>query len=1393
MLNLTLSRLGLLLIVGAFAAHAATDGTVTYTVATSNYPSIYDPKNILAIWVVDQAGAFVKTLKKRALTRQQYLYKWLADSGGNTNIDTITGATLSTHQFHSVTWNCRNYLGTLVPDGIYRMRAEYTTLNGQGPYSTNWCEFVKGPVGYTTNYPVMNARFFSMSLTWAPVLVTHDIGILNLTPDWAPPNSITPVQILITNKSSGAESFTVALSNDSLYAEIGRVAVSNLAAGTAVSVVIPWNTSNLVAGSYLLRAVAEPVPGESVTADNVFQRTVELRPARYDVAVSSVLAAPLITPGSTAPISVFVRNDGDYPASTTVMLTDATSASSIGSQTFANLPAGFQTNLVFSWNTAGLSLGYHTLVAIAAPLANETATLNNSNATRVAIANGTVTSLVVTTRSVWQYHDLGFDLSGAPWQSRSYYTGEWRTGAAPLGYGGDGEVTTVSFGPDPTNKYPACYFRKEFLADHDALSATLYVRRDDGVVMYLNGTEIMRDNMPTGMISFATLAATAVIGAAETNYFRFDFPLGAGIMSGHNVLAAEVHQASLDSSDLGFDAALVAICPNIPTVHDIELSSFTLDGSVLAGDRAAGLVTVRNVGSVVETPVLALRDLGTMQLLTSITLPPLPPGAWHEQRVLFSSGSLTSGTHTLRAEIQPVSGETNTANNGASALLTITTPRSAASPVPSALGAIGGHCAALAQAGYMLYSAHGAVLRVSDISSPAAPATRGVVLLPGVIRALAASANNVFAACGPAGLYSVSMSNPSAPVVSAAFGTSGNACALALDGTTLYLADGPAGLRVIDVANPAAPVLIGSYHTEGPATALALSGSTLFVLDAHNGLLAFSVATPATPTLLGSLGVVAMGRALAVAGSRAYIVDGEGCFSVVDVSSPSTPALLGRLHLPASAHAVAVLGSVALVSAGEAGLLAIDVSAPATPVVIGTCTTDDARALAVNGSTGYLADGFAGLRVVSLATPASPGVLATIPGSSRARASVAYGNFLFTASGNEGVAVYSVSNASLPVCISTWTNALNACDLALSSNLLVIADGQFGAHLTRVTATGTLSLIQTYHSPNLTLIRRASLHNNLLALSDGYRVELLSIANPFAPTLTATFATNVFLYDLALASNYLYVAAGPLGVLVLHHGGAELSCVSAITTSNAAATSLAVQDTRLYVADHSGSWSLYDLTTPAAPVLLLSRQLPAPATALAASGPFLSVLDAEGRAHALDLTLRLTPVPRALFSTLTHALRLAHHGALLIAAQDAAGAALLDLSAGDADMDGLPDAWEQIIIGANPSDSITSIYDVQPFDDFDGDRASNYAEFIAGTRPHDPLSVFMFYSARVPASRELVLTWHSVSNKTYAVHAAPTPTGTFALVRAGLPATPPLNTYTGAVSATHAYYIITVE
>ncbi|WP_339700595.1 alkaline phosphatase PhoX [uncultured Marixanthomonas sp.] len=156
--------------------------------------------------------------------------------------------------------------------------------------------------------------------------------------------------------------------------------------------------------------------------------------------------------------------------------------------------------------------------------------------------------------STWSYHDTGMDL-GTAWREVAYDDSAWATGAAQLGYGDSDEITTLSFGPDANNKYPTYYFRYEF----NIVDASIYgdlifkLLRDDGAVVYLNGTEIIRDNMPSGTITYNTFADSTVGGNDEDTFFNFT--VENLLQNGDNVIAVELHQRSGSSSDLGFDMA----------------------------------------------------------------------------------------------------------------------------------------------------------------------------------------------------------------------------------------------------------------------------------------------------------------------------------------------------------------------------------------------------------------------------------------------------------------------------------------------------------------------------------------------------------------------------------------------------------------------------------------------------------------------------------------------------------------------------------------------------------------------------------------------------------------------------------------------------------------------
>jgi len=202
---------------------------------------------------------------------------------------------------------------------------------------------------------------------------------------------------------------------------------------------------------------------------------------------------------------------------------------------------------------------------------------------------GGITETLIRGGSIWKYLDDGSDQGtaqdGANWfADPSYDDTLWLEGPAELGYGDDTqgrpEATVVNSGPS-RNYFITTYFRRSF----DVYDASLYsglnlrLLRDDGAVVYLNGVELVRSNMPEGVIDFLTLANNGISGADEYTFLEFDVDPNL-LLTGTNIIAVEIHQDLATSSDISFDLELNGIIPSggsgalWPGINHVRIEAF---------------------------------------------------------------------------------------------------------------------------------------------------------------------------------------------------------------------------------------------------------------------------------------------------------------------------------------------------------------------------------------------------------------------------------------------------------------------------------------------------------------------------------------------------------------------------------------------------------------------------------------------------------------------------------------------------------------------------------------------------------------------------------------------------------------------------------------------------
>ena len=187
-------------------------------------------------------------------------------------------------------------------------------------------------------------------------------------------------------------------------------------------------------------------------------------------------------------------------------------------------------------------------------------------------------SVLISTGAVWKYFDNGTD-QGNTWRGLLFDDSSWASGPAQLGYGDGDEATTNSFGTDASNKYVTTYYRHSFTVVDPLIYTNLELRllRDDGAIVYLNGLEVFRCNLPTGAVTYLTLAQAAAPDDG-TFWIPVDVPVGS-LRAGTNVVAVEMHQNSRSSSDLSFDLALLGNVPRTAPLTTFARGSRTAGGN----------------------------------------------------------------------------------------------------------------------------------------------------------------------------------------------------------------------------------------------------------------------------------------------------------------------------------------------------------------------------------------------------------------------------------------------------------------------------------------------------------------------------------------------------------------------------------------------------------------------------------------------------------------------------------------------------------------------------------------------------------------------------------------------------------------------------------------------
>ncbi|HRH56941.1 MAG TPA: metallophosphoesterase [Chitinophagales bacterium] len=249
---------------------------------------------------------------------------------------------------------------------------------------------------------------------------------------------------------------------------------------------------------------------------------------------------------------------------------------------------------------------------------------------------------VISYGSSWKYLDDGSN-QGTTWTGTAFNDTAWAVGNGQFGYGDGDESTIVSYGGNASNKFITTYFRKNITIGSTAsyLNYTMSVRRDDGIIVYIDGVEVYRNNISGGAFTYLTTAANA---ADDGNTPQTTTLTLAQLPTGNHTIAVEIHQTSISSSDISFDMELVANENNVSVTRGPYLNMATQNSVHIRWRTNINSNSVVNFGTVNGSLTSTVTD-ATLTTEHDITL----TGLSNDTKYFYSIGNTNPAVQTLNS------------------------------------------------------------------------------------------------------------------------------------------------------------------------------------------------------------------------------------------------------------------------------------------------------------------------------------------------------------------------------------------------------------------------------------------------------------------------------------------------------------------------------------------------------------------------------------------------------------------------------------------------------------------------------------------------------------------------------------------------------------------------
>ncbi len=457
-------------------------------------------------------------------------------------------------------------------------------------------------------------------------------------------------------------------------------------------------------------------------------------------------------------------------------------------------------------------------------------------------------------------------------------------------------------------------------------------------------------------------------------------------------------------------------------------------------------------------------------------------------------------------------------------------------------------------------------------------------------------------------LYVIDVTSASSPtLIGEVFVDAVHTWSLAADGDYIYMGVGGelpgimSKIHVIDVSVPSNPTVVSSALANDWPRGMEVVGDLLFVACNGDGLRIFTLAYPGSLIQIGQNWIPGYSHDVAVYGNHAYVTKliPSDDIAILDIEDPTAPVVIAGLPIPEQSLECLVADSHLYVAAGDAGLRVYSLAVPELPEQVGDLLLDlfaPTQNIEIVGTTLFATGSYYSMYVIDISVPSSATVLSILETGHHSTDVSASADYCFISERAYGVHSYDVNPGVFPEILASASTPWYPLDIeSVGTTAYVIAS--HGLMILDVTGPGT------YDELAALSMGPAVAHEGNIVVNDGFAyttsgsfggdpdsvwVRVLDVADPGDPVLRgeAKFYAN-YIYDIDYANGHLFVA-NSWNTRIIDVNDPDNPLV--VGSISGIANEIDIHGELLFAARRSGGLGIYDITTPAAPVLVGSYE-----------------------------------------------------------------------------------------------------------------------------------------------------------------------------------------------------------